>query len=47
MEKGARVMCGGRKHRLGGNFYEPTVLTNVSRDMKVFREESFAPIAPM
>ena len=47
VEKGARVMCGGRKHRLGGNFYEPTVLTNVSRDMKVFREESFAPIAPM
>ncbi|CBK23955.2 uncharacterized protein [Blastocystis hominis] len=47
VEKGARVLCGGKRHILGGNFYEPTVLTNVTRDMKVFSEESFAPIAPI
>ena len=41
------MLCGGKRHILGGNFYEPTVLTNVTRDMKVFAEESFAPIAPM
>jgi aldehyde dehydrogenase (NAD+) len=42
--KGAKVLCGG-KH--SGLFYEPTVLTNVTRDMKVMREETFGPIAPM
>lgn len=45
--KGARVECGGKSHALGGLFYEPTVLTHVDRSMKVFTEESFAPIAPM
>jgi vanillin dehydrogenase len=42
--KGAKVLCGG-KHR--GLFFEPTVLTNVTRDMKVMREETFGPIAPV
>ena len=42
--KGAKVLCGG-KH--GGLFFEPTVLTNVTRDMKVMREETFGPIAPV
>ena len=42
--KGAKVLCGG-KHK--GLFFEPTVLTNVTRDMKVMREETFGPIAPV
>src|SRR5262245_26157714 len=42
--KGAKVLCGG-KHK--GLFFEPTVLTNITRDMKVMREETFGPIAPV
>jgi succinate-semialdehyde dehydrogenase / glutarate-semialdehyde dehydrogenase len=43
--KGARVRTGGKAHALGGNFYEPTVLSNVSADMKVMCEETFGPVA--
>jgi aldehyde dehydrogenase (NAD+) len=42
--KGATVLCGG-KHQ--GLFFEPTVLTNVTRDMKIMREETFGPVAPV
>ena len=42
--KGAKVLCGG-KHQ--GLFFEPTILTNITRDMKVMREETFGPIAPV
>lgn len=42
--KGAKILCGG-KHK--GLFFEPTVLTNITRDMKVMREETFGPIAPV
>jgi succinate-semialdehyde dehydrogenase/glutarate-semialdehyde dehydrogenase len=45
--KGARIVTGGRKHELGGNFFEPTVLTEVSHDMSVAREETFGPVAPL
>lgn len=47
VEKGACVRAGGRRSDLGGSFIEPTILTNVSDDMKVFREEIFGPVAPL
>ena len=45
--KGANVVTGGRRHALGGTFYEPTVLTDVSREMLLAREETFGPVAPL
>ncbi|MBC7513155.1 MAG: NAD-dependent succinate-semialdehyde dehydrogenase [Herminiimonas sp.] len=45
MAKGATLVAGGRAHALGGNFYEPTVLSNVTADMKIMREETFGPVA--
>jgi succinate-semialdehyde dehydrogenase/glutarate-semialdehyde dehydrogenase len=45
--QGATVACGGRRHSLGGNFYEPTVLTGVTPGMRVAREETFGPVAPL
>ncbi len=42
VEKGAKLLCGGR---FQGLFYEPTVLVGVSKDMKIFREETFGPVA--
>ncbi len=45
--KGARVICGGKPHALGGNFFEPTVLADVTTDMKVAREETFGPLAAL
>ena len=45
--RGAKVAIGGRRHALGGTFYEPTVLTGVRPDMQIFREETFGPIAPL
>jgi succinate-semialdehyde dehydrogenase / glutarate-semialdehyde dehydrogenase len=44
---GAKVLTGGKRHALGGTFYEPTVLTGVTPDMKIFREETFGPVAPL
>jgi succinate-semialdehyde dehydrogenase/glutarate-semialdehyde dehydrogenase len=44
---GARVLYGGKRHSLGGNFFEPTVLTDVTPDMKIFSEETFGPVAPL
>ena len=44
---GAKVATGGKRHALGGTFYEPTVLTEVTPDMKVFSEETFGPVAPL
>jgi succinate-semialdehyde dehydrogenase/glutarate-semialdehyde dehydrogenase len=44
---GARVIAGGKRHELRGTFFEPTVLTGVTADMKVFREETFGPVAPL
>ncbi len=45
--KGARVVLGGKRHALGGSFYEPTILADVTQDMKVAREETFGPVAPI
>ena len=47
LERGARVVVGGKRHELGGNFYEPTVLADVTDDMDVAREEIFGPVAPV
>lgn len=47
LAKGARVVAGGRRHELGGLFYEPTILADVDTTMKVTREETFGPIAPL
>ncbi|HBX72363.1 MAG TPA: succinate-semialdehyde dehydrogenase (NADP(+)) [Halieaceae bacterium] len=44
---GAQVALGGGKHALGGCFYQPTILTDVTRDMPVFRNEIFGPVAPV
>jgi succinate-semialdehyde dehydrogenase/glutarate-semialdehyde dehydrogenase len=44
---GATALTGARRHQLGRTFYEPTVLTGVTPAMKVFREETFGPIAPL
>ncbi|HNP36900.1 MAG TPA: NAD-dependent succinate-semialdehyde dehydrogenase [Woeseiaceae bacterium] len=42
---GARLVAGGKRHHLGGNFMQPTVLADVTPDMKIFREETFGPVA--
>ena len=47
ISKGAKVVLGGKRHKLGGSFFEPTVLTGVTTDMKVAREETFGPVAPL
>jgi len=44
---GAKVITGGKRHALGGTFYEPTVLADVTPEMKIFREETFGPVAPL
>ena len=47
LAKGAKVAMGGKRHALGGTFYQPTVLTYVTSDMKVAGEETFGPVAPL
>jgi succinate-semialdehyde dehydrogenase/glutarate-semialdehyde dehydrogenase len=44
---GAKIAIGGKPHALGGNFYEPTILTNVPREALIFSEETFGPVAPL
>ena len=44
---GGKVLTGGKTHSLGGTFFEPTVLTGVTNDMKVATEETFGPVAPL
>ena len=44
---GAKVLTGGKRHALGGTFYEPTVLSGVTDEMLIFREETFGPVAPL
>ncbi len=47
LAKGARVLTGGKRHALGGSFFEPTVLADVTADMRVASEETFGPLAPL
>jgi len=47
VSKGARLLAGGRRAEMGACFVEPTILTQVSDDMRVFREEIFGPVAPL
>ncbi len=47
LAKGAKVAHGGKRHALGGTFYEPTVLTGVTTRMMVAKEETFGPVAPL
>ena len=45
--QGARIAAGGKPHALGGTFYEPTILLDVTPGMRVSREETFGPVAPL
>jgi len=45
--KGAKAVVGGNRSAIGSQFFEPTILTNVTGEMRVFREEIFGPIAPL
>jgi succinate-semialdehyde dehydrogenase/glutarate-semialdehyde dehydrogenase len=47
LAKGAQVVAGGKRHALGHGFFEPTVLTGVTPAMKVAKEETFGPLAPL
>ncbi len=47
VSKGASVLVGGHRHALGGTFFEPTILTGVTAEMAVAREETFGPVAPL
>ena len=47
LAKGAKVAAGGKRHSLGGRFFEPTVLTGVSGSMLLAQEETFGPVAPL
>ncbi|CAO3377575.1 NADP-dependent succinate-semialdehyde dehydrogenase [Azospirillum argentinense] len=47
LSKGATVALGGKRHGLGGTFFEPTILTGVTTEMRVAREEIFGPVAPL
>jgi succinate-semialdehyde dehydrogenase/glutarate-semialdehyde dehydrogenase len=47
VSKGAHVALGGKRHALGGTFFEPTILTEVTPQMMIAREETFGPVAPL
>ncbi|MCE8019517.1 NAD-dependent succinate-semialdehyde dehydrogenase [Halomonas sp. MCCC 1A11036] len=47
LAKGARLVCGGEPHALGGTFFQPTVIADVTDAMRVAREETFGPLAPV
>jgi succinate-semialdehyde dehydrogenase/glutarate-semialdehyde dehydrogenase len=47
LEKGAKILTGGKRHELGGLFFEPTVITGVTSDMMVTNDETFGPVAPL
>jgi succinate-semialdehyde dehydrogenase/glutarate-semialdehyde dehydrogenase len=47
LAQGARVLTGGARHTLGGTFFQPTVLADVTPKMRVAREETFGPVAPL
>ncbi|GAA4115486.1 NAD-dependent succinate-semialdehyde dehydrogenase [Aminobacter aganoensis] len=45
--KGGKVVAGGKRHALGGSFFEPTVIANATTEMKFMKEEIFGPVAPV
>ncbi len=45
--QGAKIVCGGKRHALGGTFFEPTILADVTAAMRIAREETFGPVAPL
>jgi succinate-semialdehyde dehydrogenase/glutarate-semialdehyde dehydrogenase len=47
VKKGAKVVLGGKRAAQGGSFFEPTVLTDVTTDMVITKEETFGPVAPL
>lgn len=47
LDKGGRLVCGGEAHALGGTFFQPTVIADVTDAMRVAREETFGPLAPV
>ncbi|MFN3594951.1 MAG: NAD-dependent succinate-semialdehyde dehydrogenase [Thiobacillaceae bacterium] len=47
LAQGARLLTGGARHALGGNFYQPTVLAGATAEMRVCRDETFGPVAPL
>ena len=47
LSKGAKLITGGSRHKLGGNFFEPTLLTEVTKNMVVSTNETFGPVAPL
>lgn len=47
VKQGAKILTGGRRHPRGGTFFEPTVLAEVPAGAKIFREETFGPVAPL
>jgi succinate-semialdehyde dehydrogenase/glutarate-semialdehyde dehydrogenase len=47
VKKGARIIAGGKRHALGGTFFEPTILADVTTKMAVAKEETFGPVAPL
>jgi len=47
VKKGAKVVTGGKRAAQGGSFFEPTVLTDVTTDMVIAKEETFGPVAPL
>jgi len=47
VQKGAEIVHGGQRHALGGTFFQPTVLTDVTPDMQIANEETFGPVAPL
>ena len=47
LDKGARIVAGGKAHALGGNFFQPTILVDVPNTARVAKEETFGPLAPL
>ena len=47
VSKGARIVAGGKRHKLGGTFFEPTVMTGATPNMLVARDETFGPLSPV
>ena len=47
LDKGAKLICGGKRHKLGGTFFEPTIIADMGADTLPYYEETFGPVAPI